>query len=224
MHNRLAIHLQHLSVTPLLFQNKIVDDTATTMTTIWRGSEDVANHEQYLEPINKKMSSAFICTAPVVYDTKSNSIIARDHSPVPFIVTGAQLLLKKQKSKTVLHLRLLFSKVLDFCVVQSTWRECSEFSQRTSSSGFFSTINQSFTGNQDQKDKKPAPVIVDSGVFPTGPPEKTQKLLRFVDTSHICKGPQDNPGHWLVTGARLNLDNAGKIGLHVKFSLLNICT
>lgn len=222
---RLAIHLQHLSNTPLLLQNKIVVDDDTTTTT-WQGSEDIANHEQYLEFINKKKSSALICTAPVVYDYKYSSKINKDHT-VPFIVTGAQLVLKKQESKTVLHLRLLFSKVSHFSVVQSTWKECSssssEFSQRTSSSSIFSTINQSFTGNQDQKDKQPAPVIVDSGVFPTGPPEKTKRLLRFVDTSHMCKGPQDNPGHWLVTGARLNVDSCGKIGLHVKFSLLNVC-
>jgi hypothetical protein len=37
----------------------------------------------------------------------------------------------------------------------------------------------------------------------------------------LCRGPQDSPGHWLVTGARLDLDK-GKISLQVKFSLLNI--
>ncbi|XP_048319168.2 MACPF domain-containing protein At1g14780 [Ziziphus jujuba] len=208
--NRLAIHLQHLSNTPLMLQEKM-DDTTT-----WKGSEDIDNHDQYLEPINKTKFS-HLCNAPVVYDTNKDQTTTR-------IVTGVQLLFKKQDSKNVLHLRLQFSKVSNCFPVQHCWAECtSEFSQR--STNIFSTINQSFSSNpENHKDKKPEPVIVDSGVFPTGPPEKTKKLLRFVDTKHLCKGPQDNPGHWLVTGARLNLDNAGKIGLHVKFSLLNMYT
>lgn len=67
------------------------------------------------------------------------------------------------------------------------------------------------------------PVVVDSGVYPTGPPVPvhTQKLLKFVDTTQLCRGPLDSPGHWLVTGAKLDLER-GKICLRVKFSLLNI--
>lgn len=208
---RLAIHLQHLTNCPIMFQNKVHD------TTIWQGSEDIADHEQFLEAINGKKFS-HICTMPIKYNPKWNS-----KKDVAFIVTGAQLLMKKQDSKNVLHLRLLFSRVSDCYVTQSKWAECSsEFSQK---SGLFSAITMSISGtNQAVKEKQPA-VIVDSGVFPTGPPvsQHTQKLLKFVDTSHLCKGPQDNPGHWLVTGARLVLEK-GKIGLHVKFSLLNICS
>lgn len=199
-----------------MLQDKIEDTTSW-----WQGSEDIENHEQYLEAINKTKLS-HLCNAPVAYDTKHAS---NKDQTTTHIVSGAQLVLKKQDSKNVLHLRLKFSKVTNCFPVQHCWEECSsEISQR--STNIFSTISQSFSSNPDnnQKDKQPQPVIVDSGVFPTGPPEKTKKLLRFVDTSHLCKGPQDNPGHWLVTGARLNLDNAGKIGLHVKFSLVNICT
>jgi hypothetical protein len=63
---------------------------------------------------------------------------------------------------------------------------------------------------------------MDSSVFPTGPPVpvQTQKMLKFVDTSQLCKGPQDTPGHWLVTGAKLVMDK-GRICLWAKFSLLN---
>lgn len=65
--------------------------------------------------------------------------------------------------------------------------------------------------------------MIDSGVFPTGPPVPvhTQKLLKFVDTAQICKGPQDSPGYWMVTGAKLDVEK-GKIGIHVKFSLLTL--
>ncbi|PON67400.1 Membrane attack complex component/perforin (MACPF) domain containing protein [Parasponia andersonii] len=209
--NRLAIHLQHLTNCPIMLQNKVHD------TPIWRGSEDIADHDQYLEAINGKKFS-HICTMPIKYNPKWTS---KKH--VAFIVTGAQLIMKKQESKNVLHLQLLFSRVLDCFIVQSNWAECSsEFSQK---SGIFSAITTSFSGNNQLfKEKQPA-VIVDSGVFPTGPPvsQRTQKLFKFVDTSHLCRGPQDNPGHWLVTGARLYVEK-GKIGLHVKFSLLNICS
>ncbi|XP_024019349.1 MACPF domain-containing protein At1g14780 isoform X2 [Morus notabilis] len=206
--NRLAIHLQHLTDRPIMFQNKIED------TTTWRASEDIADHDQYLEPIHGKKFS-HICTVPIKYDTQWIT-----EKKAAFIVTGAQLLVKKQQSKSVLHLRLLFSRVPDCAVVQSSWRECSStFSQK---SGFFSAISMTFSGsNQIVKEKEPA-VIVDSAVYPTGPPvsQHAQKLLKFVDTSQLCSGPQDSPGHWLVTGARLSLEK-GKIGLHVKFSLLN---
>lgn len=193
-----------------MLQNKVQD------TTTWRGSEDIADHDQYVEPINGKKFS-HVCTIPIKYDPRWTS-----KKDVAFIVTGAQLLMKKQDSKNVLHLRLLFSRISDCFVVQSNWAECSsEFSQK---SGIFSAITMSFPGNNQVVKEKQQAVIVDSGVFPSGPPvsQHTQKLLKFVDTSQLCKGPQDNPGHWLVTGARLYLEK-GKIGLHVKFSLLNIC-
>lgn len=46
------------------------------------------------------------------------------------------------------------------------------------------------------------------------------KLAKFVGTSEMCKGPEDSPGHWLVTGAKLGVEK-GKIVLRVKYSLLN---
>uniref|UniRef100_A0A7N2L6W9 MACPF domain-containing protein n=2 Tax=Quercus lobata TaxID=97700 RepID=A0A7N2L6W9_QUELO len=206
--NRLAIHLQHLSNTPMMLDNKI-DETS-----IWRGSEDIAD-DRYFEAIQRKKFS-HISTAPVKYDSGWTS-----NEDVAFIVTGAQLLVKKHDSKNVLHLRLLFSKVSDAFIVQSSWTQVSSgFSQKSS---LFSAISTSISGSP-LKEKQPA-VVVDSGVFPTGPPVsvQAQKLLKFIDMSQLCKGPQDSPGHWLVTGARLQLEK-GKICLHVKFSLLNICS
>lgn len=185
-----------------MLENRIED------TTNW--SEEISD-ERFFEGINGRKFS-HVCTAPVKYDPRWCST-----KDVAFIVTGAQLHVKKHDSKSVLHLRLLFSEVSCSVVVQSSWTKCSsEFSQK---SGIFSAISTSISG-KDQK--KPPAVIVDSSVFPTGPPVpvQTQKLLKFVDTSQLCRGPQDNPGHWLVTAARLALEK-GKICLWVKFSLLN---
>lgn len=46
------------------------------------------------------------------------------------------------------------------------------------------------------------------------------KLMEYVDMSEMSKGPQDPPGHWLVTGGKLGVEK-GKIVLRVKYSLLN---
>ncbi|KAK7320094.1 hypothetical protein RJT34_04825 [Clitoria ternatea] len=201
--NRLAIHVQHLLNTPKMISNKI-DDTP-----IW--SEEISD-DRFFESINSKKFS-HVCTAPVKYNPRWSF----DNKDVAFIVTGAQLHVKKHDSRSVLHLRLLFSKVSNCVVVKSNWTQGSSgLSQRSS---IFSAISTSISGKDHQK--KPA-VVLDSSVYPAGPPVpvQTQKLLKFVDTSQLCKGPQDSPGHWLVTGARLVMDK-GKICLWAKFSLLN---
>ncbi|XWS34332.1 hypothetical protein CRYUN_Cryun21dG0030500 [Craigia yunnanensis] len=205
--NRLAIHLQYLSNLPKTFENKM-DDIQ-----YWQASDDTAD-VKFFEAIHRKKFS-HICTAPVKYNPKWTA--GKD---VVFIVTGAQLYVKKHDSKSVLHLRLMFSKVSDSFLVQSSWAQAaSGYSQR---SGLLSAISQSLTGNPI-KEKKEEAIVVDSAVYPTGPPVpvQTPKLLKFVETSQLCKGPQDSPGYWLVTGARLQLEK-GKISLHAKFSLLNI--
>lgn len=193
---------------PVLFQDKISDPLT------WRGTEEIAD-DRYLEAVQSKKFS-HICTAPVRYDPKWAT-----KADEAFIVTGAQIHVKKESSKTVLHLRLLYSKVSNCCVVQSNWMQCP--SENSIKLSIFSAISMSISGTLE-KEKMPA-VVVDSAVYPTGPPVpvQTQKLLKFVDTSQLCKGPQDNPGHWLVTGAKLDLEK-GKICLHVKFSLLNLCS
>ncbi|XVF43437.1 hypothetical protein PTKIN_Ptkin02bG0040100 [Pterospermum kingtungense] len=208
--NRLAIHLQYLSNLPKTLENK-VDDIQ-----YWQASEDT-DDVRFFEAVHGKRFS-HICTASVKYNPKWTAPAGKN---VVFIVTGAQLHVKKHDSKSVLHLRLLFSKVSDCFLVQSSWAQAaSGFSQR---SGLLSAISQSLTGNNPVKEKEKV-VVVDSAVYPTGPPVpvQTPKLLKFVETSQLCRGPQDSPGYWLVTGARLQLEK-GKISLHVKFSLLNIC-
>ncbi|KAJ6351081.1 hypothetical protein OIU78_007081 [Salix suchowensis] len=205
--NKLAIHLQHLTNTPSILANKIDDSIQ-----LWRGTDETDN-EGCFEAIHRKTFS-HICTAPVKYDPRWSP-----RKDAAYIVTGAKLQIKNHNSKSVLHLQLLFSKVSYSLIAHSSWAQGSSgFSHK---SGLFSAISTSVTGNPVKE--KPNHIVVDSSVFPSGPPVpvQTQKLLKFVDTSHLCRGPQDSPGHWLVTGARLDLDK-GKISLQVKFSLLNL--
>lgn len=201
--NRLAIHLQHLVNPPVLLHGKFHHPP------VWRGSEETPDHHRYLEPIQWKKFS-HVCTAPVKYDPGSGESAA-------FIVTGAQLHVSKHDSKNVLHLRLLYSRVSAAYIVQSNWMQ-SDSESHSFKSALFSSISTSIAVKE-----KPAQVIVDSGVYPSGPPApaQAQKLLKFVDTAQLCRGPSDNPGHWLVTGAKLDMENK-KICLRVKFSLLNL--
>lgn len=208
--NRLAIHVQHLSETPVLYQDRIGEAVN------WRGSEDI-DDPRFYEPIQWKKFS-HISTAPVKYDPKW-AVPGKDAS---YIVTGAQLHVKKHDSKSILHLRLLYSRVSSSCVVNSSWT-IGQINQSTRSSGFMSVLSTTLSGNPE-KELRSSDVVVDSGIYPNGPPVEvaTPKLLKFVDMTQVCKGPRDNPGHWLVTGAKLDM-NKGKIRLLVKFSLLNIC-
>lgn len=64
------------------------------------------------------------------------------------------------------------------------------------------------------------PFNPNSAVCNKEPKAQPLKLLKFVDITEMKKGPQDMPGHWLVTGAKLDVDG-GKISLRVKYSLLH---
>ncbi|CAL9111178.1 unnamed protein product, partial [Musa textilis] len=199
--DRLAVHLEHLSHTPAFLGAQ--PDQAP----LWRGSDVIAD-ERYYEPVQRK-KFARVCTAPVKYDPRW----ATDGGgATAFVVTGAQLAVEAHESTSVLHLRLLYSEVRGCVVGRSQWQRCpSCLSQKL---GFFSAVSGSLSGGLD-REKQPVPeAVVDSAVFPSGPPAPVgeQKLLRFVATSHLCKGPQHSPGHWLVTGAKLDVEK-GKIRL-----------
>lgn len=204
--SRLGVHLQHLTSTPTFLEAQ------SNKTPAWRGSDDFAD-ERYSEPVKRKKLSN-VCTAAVKYDRQWSTTRCS-----AFIVTGAQLQVKTQDSVSVLHLRLLFSEVPGYTVSQSKWEHCP--CSNSQKFGFFSNISTKFSSNIEREKQEKPVIIVDSGVFPTGPPVpvQAQKMLKFVDTSQMCMGPQESPGHWLVTGAKLEV-NKGKIGLHVKFSLL----
>ncbi|GKD54901.1 MACPF domain-containing protein, partial [Tanacetum coccineum] len=165
----LAIHLQHLSETPVLYRDRISEAVN------WRGSEDI-DDPRFYEPIQwKKLSH--ISTAPVKYDPQW-AIPGKDAS---YIVTGAQLHVKKHDSKSILHLRLLYSRVSSSCIVQSSWT-IGQINQSARSSGFMSVLSTTLSGNPE-KELRSSDVVVDSGIFPNGPPVEvaTPKLLKFVD-------------------------------------------
>ncbi|GJZ86001.1 MACPF domain-containing protein-like protein [Tanacetum coccineum] len=69
---------------------------------------------------------------------------------------------------------------------------------------------------------KHLPATLNSGVYPDGPPVpiRSTKMRKYVDIEEVSRGSHDMPGHWLVIAAKLVMDD-GKIGLHVKFALLD---
>ncbi|THU47347.1 hypothetical protein C4D60_Mb09t14530 [Musa balbisiana] len=206
--DRLAIHLEHLSHTPGFIGARPEAAPA------WRGSDAIAD-QRYYEPVRRK-KFAQVCTVPIEYDPPWRPT---DGGGNAFVVTGAQLHVTAHESTSVLHLRLLYSEVSGCVVSRSQWRRGpSGLSQKSS---FFSAVSTSFSGGLEKERQQGPEAAVDSGIFPVGPPVPmgAQKLLKFVDTSHLCQGPQHSPGHWLVTGAKLDVEK-GRIGLQVKFSLL----
>lgn len=231
--NRLGIHLQHLSATPTFIAAAV--QRSGNRPPSWRGSETVSDDDhRYYEPVQWRMF-AHVCTAPVKYDRRWHR---SDHrraatAAAAYIVTGAQLHVKAHDSTTVLHLRLLYSEVPGYAVVQSRWtRGTARLSGKSSSflsMPFSGSSSSSGSGSGGVKEGRrqqhpgtpPVALNINSGVFVGAPPVPVgaQKLLKFVDTSQVTMGPQDSPGYWLVTGARLDVDK-GKISLHVKFSLL----
>ncbi|KAL5211911.1 hypothetical protein ABZP36_022758 [Zizania latifolia] len=209
--NRLGIHLQHLSTTPAFVA--VRGDRPP----VWRGTETVTD-DRYYEPVQWRML-ARVCTAPVKYDTRWCG-----DRRAAFIVAGAQLHVKAHDAAKVLHLRLLYSELPGYAVVQSKWARGTARQLSGKSSFLPMSFSGSTSGGADkgrQEQCSPPGVNINSGVFAGGPPVPVgaQRLLKFVDTSQVTMGPQDSPGYWLVTGARLDVDK-GKISLHVKFSLL----
>ncbi|XP_030551389.2 MACPF domain-containing protein At4g24290-like [Rhodamnia argentea] len=198
--NCLAIHLQHLSSVPQTFQ--LVDESNGHF------SNPSSDH-RYYEKVQWK-SFSHVCTAPVQSEEDLS------------IVTGAHFEVRDSGLKKVLFLRLYFSKVIGAVVVRRPeWADSPASHQK---SGIISTlISTRFSTGQKQPPPKPSEVNINSAVYPGGPPvpSQTPKLLRFIDTTEMTRGPQDSPGYWVVSGARLQVDK-GKISLRVKYSLLTV--
>lgn len=198
--NCLAIHLQHLSSLPKIFQ---LEDEQNG--NISHPSCD----RRYYEKVQWK-SFSHVCTAPVESDDDLS------------IVTGAHFEVGDSGLKKVLFLRLYFSKVIGSTALRKIeWDGSPALTQK---SGIISTlISTRFSNAQKLPPKQPEVVNINSAVYPGGPPVPTQtpKLLRFVDTTEMTRGPQDPPGYWVVSGAKLNVDK-GKIYLRVKYSLLTV--
>lgn len=183
----------------------------------WRGSDDYESSDQFLEPVRWPRYSN-VCSSVVKHDP---SWMQGETSGV-FVVTGAQLISKGRWPKTVLHLRLLFSHLPNCTVRKTEWAATPEGAHRSS---FLTNLSTTFTFTQRTKaDAAPKqhPAALNSGVYPEGPPvpARSTKLLKYVDTAEVARGPYDTPGHWLVTAAKL-VTEGGKIGLHVKFALLD---
>ncbi|KAL6841980.1 hypothetical protein ACP4OV_028180 [Aristida adscensionis] len=209
--NRLAIHVQHLSSVPSMLR----DLMASSMSE-WRESDDT--DPGYIEAIQWKNYSC-ICTSVVDYNPEWHKITGGG----VFIVTGAQLITKGTWAKKVLHLRLLYTQIPNCTIQRAEWTRAPAASEKGS---FLTTISTTLSSPFMLRDAHPAPkhepAQLNSGVYPDGPPVplRSRKLLKFVDMSEVVKGPHDVPGHWLVTAAKL-VKEGGKIGLHVKFALLN---
>lgn len=197
--NRLAVHLQHLSSLPKVFQ--LEDDPNGNFR---RESYD----RKYYEKVQWKNFS-HVCTAPVESDEDL------------YIVTGAQLEVGDYGFKKVLFLRLRFSTVMGATMIKHPEWDGSPGLARKS--GLISTlISQHFTSVQ-KPPPQPADVNINSAIYPGGPPVPVQapKLLKFVDTTEMTRGPQEPPGYWVVSGARLMVEK-GRISVRVKYSLLTV--
>ncbi|XVF84178.1 hypothetical protein PTKIN_Ptkin17bG0004800 [Pterospermum kingtungense] len=190
-HNRLSIHLQHLASLP-----KILLPHWDTHVAIgaprWQGPEE--QDSRWFEPVKWKNFS-HVSTAPI----ENPETFIGDLSGV-YIVTGAQLGVWDFGSRNVLYMKLLYSRLPGCTIRRSLWDHTpNEKSKKLVATMGTSNSGDSSSGSQEN--------IVN-------------KLAKFVDMSEMSKGPQDPPGHWLVTGGKLGVEK-GKIVLRVKYSLLN---
>uniref|UniRef100_A0A5B6ZB14 MACPF domain-containing protein n=1 Tax=Davidia involucrata TaxID=16924 RepID=A0A5B6ZB14_DAVIN len=213
--NRLAIHVQHLSSLPNIMTFPTVSPSSYRLCQ-WRGSDDYESSDQFLEPVKWKRFSN-VCSSVVKHDP---DWIQGDSSGV-FVVTGAQLISKGRWPKTVLHLRLHYTHLPNCTIRKTEWAAAPEASHK---SNFLMNLSTTFTFTQRTVADAPKqlPAELNSGVYPDGPPVpvRSARLLKYVDTAEVVRGPHDDPGHWLVTAAKL-VSEGGKIGLHVKFALLD---
>ncbi|KAI4296789.1 hypothetical protein L6164_036714 [Bauhinia variegata] len=208
--NYLAVHLQHLANLPSIFH--VSDDD---------GHEPIDElvHRAYFEPVKWKIFS-HVCTAPILYT--SSNVDESTH-----IVTKAWLEVKLVGMKKVLFLRLGFSRVSSARIRTSEWDTPSTSSRK---SGFFSvligTLSTMLSGELHPSEKPTSKKDIDSAVYSgdysdssDAPiPTKAPKMLSFVDTKEMVRGPGDSPGYWVVTGARLYVEN-GRISIKAEYSL-----
>lgn len=196
--NRLAIHLQHLSSLPKIFQ--LYDDPS--------GNIPYSTDRKYYEPVQWK-SFSHVCTAPVESDEDLS------------IVTGAKLHVGNYGLKRILFLHLRFATVSGATMVRRPeWDGSPGLAQK---SGIISMFISGHFSQAQKRPPQPTDVNINSAVYPGGPPVPVQapKLLKLVDTTEMARGPQDPPGYWVVSGARLVVEK-GKISLKVKYSLLTV--
>ncbi|XP_030971355.1 MACPF domain-containing protein CAD1 [Quercus lobata] len=190
--NRLAIHMQHLVSLPKILQPHW-DAHMAIGAPKWQGPEE--QDSRWFEAIKWKNFS-HVSTAPIEHTETCIGDLSGVH-----IVTGAQLGVWDFGAKNVLHLKLLFSKVPGCTIRRSVWDH--------NPSTLYTSQRPDGTSSSVSSDKKEDVSSSQIG-----------KLAKIVDMTEMSKGPQDIPGHWLVTGAKLGVDK-GKIVLRIKYSLLN---
>ncbi|KAL3820437.1 hypothetical protein ACJIZ3_006342 [Penstemon smallii] len=202
--DHLAIHLQHLSTLPQSLQLSTDHSYEPIDESIDRG---------YFEPVKWSIFS-HICTAPVEYHGARIDDSAS-------IVTKAWFEVKVTGMKKVLYLRLGFSMVSSAIIRRSEWDGPTATSKK---SGLISMMLSSpFSSALNQPNEKQTKVDLNSAVYPGGPPSPSRapKMSHFVDTKEMVRGPEDPPGYWVVTGAKLCVES-GMIRIKVKYSLLTI--
>ncbi|XP_059439512.1 MACPF domain-containing protein NSL1 [Corylus avellana] len=200
--DHLAIHLQHLSTLPKILQLSDDHSYEPTEEPIERG---------YFEPVKWNIFS-HVCTAPIQYISHIDDSAS--------IVTKAWFEVKGIGMKKVLFLRLGYSMVASARIRRSAWDGTTSSSRK---SGFISMmISTRFSAGLNPPDK-PAKVDMNSAVYTGGPPLPTRapKMSSFVNTKEMVRGPEDPPGYWVVTGAKLCVEG-GRISIKVKYSLLTI--
>ncbi|KAJ0695990.1 putative MACPF domain-containing protein CAD1/NSL1 [Helianthus annuus] len=145
---------------------------------------------RWFEPVKWKNFS-HVSTAPI----ESPEAFIGDSCGV-HIVTGAQLGVWDFGSRNVLYMKLLYSRLPGCTVRRSLWDHSpTDKSKRSTDNG--NSVGDSSSGSGSNN-----------------------KLVKFVDTSEMSKGPADPPGHWVVTGGKLGVEKK-KIVLRLKYSLLN---
>ncbi|KAK4439972.1 MACPF domain-containing protein NSL1 [Sesamum alatum] len=201
--DHLAIHLQHLSTLPQSLQLSSDNSYEPHDDSIDRG---------YFEPVKWSIFS-HICTAPVEYHGARIDDSAS-------IMTKAWFEVKGMGMKKVLFLRLGFSMVASAVIRRSEWDGPTSTSKK---SGLISMLMSTPFSSAMNQPQKPTKVDLNSAVYPGGPPSpaRAPKMSHFVDTKEMVRGPEDPPGYWVVTGAKLCVEN-GMIRIKVKYSLLTI--
>ncbi|KAL6991105.1 kinetochore-associated protein nsl1 [Sarracenia purpurea var. burkii] len=201
--DHLAVHLQHLSSLPQGLQ--LSDDP------IYYEPIEEPLERDYFEPVKWSIFS-HVCTAPV----QCNGSRIDDSTS---IVTKAWFEVKVVGMKKVLFLRLGFSTVASAMFRRSEWDGSTTSSRK---SGFMSMlISSTFSTGMVAPPEKAVKVDLNSAVYPGGPPlpKRAPKLTHFVDTKETVRGPEDPPGYWVVTGAKLCMEG-GRITIKAKYSLL----
>ncbi|XP_050383513.1 MACPF domain-containing protein CAD1-like [Argentina anserina] len=190
--NRLCIHLQHLASLPKILL-PYWDTHVAIGAPKWQGPEE--QDSRWFEPVKWKNFS-HVSTTPI----ENPETFIGDLSGV-YVVTGAQLGVWDFGSKNVLFMKLLYSRLPGCTIRRSLWDH---------------------SPNEKTKKGKSTSLNVNAGDSSSSSRENNtgSKLAKFLDMSEMSKGPQDHPGHWLVTGGKLGVEK-GKIVLRVKYSLLN---